>query len=1184
MDSLEQFYEDGDVDNELCGICDDVVIDRGVLDNCDHWFCFTCIDNWATITNLCPLCKKEFQLITCLPVYDTTGNIASEDCSFSRDGDWCIQGQNNTLSFPSYYIDEDAVKCLDDDGCKIKNALSITDEDLTLDTSIACDSCDIWYHAFCVGFDPERGSSENSWLCPRCVTDETAHKSDCVLSKNINDNSTLKDGIGWISDPNFSSKVSVSVDDDGETAVVVSIIEAPCETNSSASEIDINLKTSTNVTKYDEQLEDSAVCRSDPCASSNASVLQTDDGVTNVVVPLIECDNMEHFNTDRKAETSLSDTSACEAKFELPVDNECSQPVGDYPNDMISKPIDLDEDIHDTSGANDQNSSSKHDGKTNLDIVERHLQHTGSSDVLRVSLEDCQVNATDPSCSNINKRKIEMNTETQVKKAKVDGKSLVAHSKWISKSNLHKNDMFLNASPTKSNPPNIMSIVREDNSTTKSLRLKKIMRRDRANEDSFQKLREEIKEVARDKTSTTKNIFNDFEGKLLSAFRAAVVKPKEESNGRNVPSSLNVKKNLLQKGKAREKLTKKIYGTSNGKRRRAWDREWEVEFWKYRCNKKSKPEKNETLSSVLDILKKAINGYLNDSKTEEQDEENSILSRVYIADTSLFPRKDDIKPLSAMGESSETTSSCSIEKKPILKKSSTISLTSEQTGSRKNVQSSDKEMNSQTDLSKIDKKKWAMEILARKNASSNMSSSAGEEEDKSALKGKYPLLAQLPMEMRPVPEPSRHNKVPLSVRQAQLYRITEHFLKATNQTVIRKTADTELAIADAVNTERGIFEKSSSKVVYVNLCAQALSQKSVKPSSSEPVTSSHSTPIVKVNNQAVEEALKLAGLSSDSPPNSPCIPMKLYHDAENSSNEYQNPTDIDSCKGLSSSVEEALKLAGLSSDSPPNSPCAPMEQYPNAENTSNEFENPHDEDSCKDLSISMEENYDELTEMPKEHIEVSEPGAALSTPKCDNANTIVTCKDEVHSEGKMEDSKEIRLKKICIPATKICEEASLKESENNNGQSLAADEIKEESVSACQGDNLQSKNGAKIGGNNIDCKADSGTRGEKVLPAHSLASENVVEEKAELTSENTSDQHKTVARKVEAYVKEHIRPLCKSGVITVEEYRWAVGKTTDKVMKYHHKAKDAKFLIKEGEKVKKLAEQYAEAAQKRKES
>lgn len=65
------------------------------------------------------------------------------------------------------------------------------------------------------------------------------------------------------------------------------------------------------------------------------------------------------------------------------------------------------------------------------------------------------------------------------------------------------------------------------------------------------------------------------------------------------------------------------------------------------------------------------------------------------------------------------------------------------------------------------------------------------------------------------------------------------------------------------------------------------------------------------------------------------------------------------------------------------------------------------------------------------------------------------------------------------------------------------------------------------------------------------------------------------------FVKENIRPLCKIGVITVEQYRWAVAKTTDKVMKYHSDAKNANFLIKEGDKVKKLALQYVEAAQRK---
>lgn len=46
----------------------------------------------------------------------------------------------------------------------------------------------------------------------------------------------------------------------------------------------------------------------------------------------------------------------------------------------------------------------------------------------------------------------------------------------------------------------------------------------------------------------------------------------------------------------------------------------------------------------------------------------------------------------------------------------------------------------------------------------------------------------------------------------------------------------------------------------------------------------------------------------------------------------------------------------------------------------------------------------------------------------------------------------------------------------------------------------------------------------------------------------------------------------------MEQYRWAVTKATEKVMKYHSKAKSANFLIKEGDKIKKLAEQYVETA------
>ncbi|TQD71360.1 hypothetical protein C1H46_043104 [Malus baccata] len=117
-------------------------------------------------------------------LYDTIGSSKADEDSTYSDDDWCIEGTNNTLSFPSYYIDENAVTCLDGDGCKIRSGSVAIEGDSNLDTSIACDSCELWYHAFCVGFDAE-GTSESTWLCPRCVVDEMTKKIRCRFSPEV---------------------------------------------------------------------------------------------------------------------------------------------------------------------------------------------------------------------------------------------------------------------------------------------------------------------------------------------------------------------------------------------------------------------------------------------------------------------------------------------------------------------------------------------------------------------------------------------------------------------------------------------------------------------------------------------------------------------------------------------------------------------------------------------------------------------------------------------------------------------------------------------------------------------------------------------------------------------------------------------------------------------------------------
>ncbi|KAJ6341655.1 hypothetical protein OIU78_009749 [Salix suchowensis] len=130
---------------------------------------------------------------------------------------------------------------------------------------------------------------------------------------------------------------------------------------------------------------------------------------------------------------------------------------------------------------------------------------------------------------------------------------------------------------THQNPPDKSSKEREN---AAGLRVKKIMRRaveDKESSVVVQKLRKEIREAVRNRSSAEIGE-NLFDPKLLAAFRTAVAGSTAEPVKKLPPSSMKAKKSLLQKGKVRENLTKKIYGDSNGRRKRAWDRDCDVEF------------------------------------------------------------------------------------------------------------------------------------------------------------------------------------------------------------------------------------------------------------------------------------------------------------------------------------------------------------------------------------------------------------------------------------------------------------------------------------------------------------------------------------------------------------------------------------------------------------------------------
>ncbi|CAJ2676428.1 unnamed protein product [Trifolium pratense] len=1258
-----------DVEGERCGICMDMVIDRGVLDCCQHWFCFVCIDNWASITNLCPLCQNEFQLITCVPVYDTIGSNKVEDGSLfgDDDDDWSIEGETNSLAFPSYYIDENAVTCLDGDGCKIRNGLASIEGDSGLDTSIACDSCDIWYHAFCVGFDTE-GTSESTWLCPRCVVDEVS-KEEAIKEATLEcnpDNNNIKCHV------EDSRLVSVSIADTGETAVVVSMLDRnkwvpeTSERSQLPPEVDLLTESCNLMSQKNNQLQGTEKTTMSPIMEGEKLELSLAHNMScnptsksSVLNDLKKSDNgtrceLSSFDGVKLFDESNVKTSPC--KIESDMGLHLGLSVGSFLSvDNVNKSKTQDQATNVPCSSPEEFLLKGDEIETNA--CEDNARVTGRKRKhVDFSHEQVHIKVDEDA-------KPELSAEASQKKIRAAASQMISANDSVDAqlSDKTKKSPVLKHSPTKETvASDIMNIVKgtkrrlskglagtnasgklaEKKENMAGLRVKKIMKRgsdDGESSSLVQNLRKEIREAVRNKSSINFGE-NHFDKNLLEAFRAAITGPKTELVNKLSPSALKARKSMLQKGKVRENLTRKIFASSNGRRKRAWDRDCEIEFWKYRCTRASKPEKIETLKSVLDLLRKSSENPESEQAPERQ-AKNPILSRLYIADTSVFPRKADVKPFSEQTKQNNSsakgpnqsldiktikatevnnllskTSVCSSEKKvdkkivrgPVGK----VHLSSHSEGtpvsSSAGAKVGTKESGLKSDSMKTDKRKWALEVLARKTAVASSNTANESQEDDAIFKGNYPLLAQLPTDMRPVLAPCRHNKIPLSVRQTQLYRLTERLLRNTNLTIIHRTAHTELAVADAINIEKEVADRSNSKLVYQNLCSQELLRRTnnttsnvdtdTSPPTSSPVHTDQSelntddlssdpaahTDQSELNTDdlstdpAVQIALQNAGLLSDSPPSSPHKNKEIHNE-----NEMSGPDDIlelDSHPELDiyGDFEYDLEEDDYIGASVTNIPNITQEQSePKVKlvfSTTSLKKTNNASDSADIMGSGNNEVPGDASRSPNCHsdavhrdstidAEIGQPSASSGLQPCEGAVEPVDSEfEELYGPDKEPLIKKFPDGELLSPHGEGKTET---QSENNDCHK------EEEQVL----DKLE--NGAEFRNGNLAENASVSTITDK---------SNVSGTGENFQKKEQSNNENQVAKKVEAYIKEHIRPLCKSGVISAEQYRWAVAKTTDKVMKYHCKSKNANFLIKEGEKVKKLAEQYVETAQQNRKS
>ncbi|KAG8055612.1 hypothetical protein GUJ93_ZPchr0001g32365 [Zizania palustris] len=1204
MNNLEEYA----FEKESCGICRDIVIDRGVLDCCQHWFCYTCIDNWSAITNRCPLCKSEFQGITCTSVYGTTGANSEDTYSLiSGDDDWYGQGESNTLSFPSYYIDAEAVVCLDDGDCKIRSGFLAVEDDSTFDTSIACDSCDLWYHAICVGFNPEM-ASEDSWLCPRCVPTEVKPKEDAILKEHFSGDCLIGSDRTNI-DELFSGRVSVSVADEGETALVVSMVGIHSEIVDGPSETSLGLKaeqegfSSNSYPSYPKDEPTERPLEFSPIHESATTLFSSEKGyMSNVQLEVPQ--NMPSCSLlpSSKVAENLGEESALfrnNGRSTVINSPELSSPAAKTARST-------DRDVIDEGAAQQMGSAlhvqlpSMHDGQYISDMDEVKYKEPG----------DEISHPAKRARSEVPEQEIHLMGNTGVSPTDCHTASSVAKAAVGDMPEFIRSDKSI---------PDIMSIVEGEDyrgdpgrelakpvgrraGERPGLRVKKIFRKEEGKKSSavVQKLQQEIREVVRETGTTILEKDNAFDEKLLIAFRAAIGKSADKPGEITNPSLIRTRRALLQKGKIRENLTKKLYRTSMGKRRSAWHRDWEVEFWKHRCSPGINPEKIETLQSVLQLLKKSSEMDKEIARDKKGVNSNSILSRVYLADASVVPRKGDVKPLSALAVSppldknsqvransskapnrpTPGTETIKISSPNSTGKSLSSSILSKEETSRRenrNSQATPNQQNQSAGDIKQDKRKWALEILARKNASSITSKDNFEGVDD--LKGNYFLLAQLPVDMRPQLPTGRHNKVPISVRQAQLYRIAEHYLQKAKLVVIRRCADTELAIADAVNIEKDIYERSSSKSVYVNLCSQVTRQSAKGNSENDasnltekteldngPISQQVSTEnsnicisdTVKseivgdlaleqtVGFNSVEEALKMAGLL-DSPPNSP---ERKATSIEGDCN-FMCIADLDSepSKNLQSTSDSMVRDTSSLKDADDSSVLIDLHDV-NGQNL-------HTMASCQQPKYNCDEHQKLIPR--RETTDATANKTSSVNSNASNKEIVADTNRPDEGTGHIGDPKEIK-----VPASDLCNQSCQADSFLTEGEAIS----KTLNLDSTK-DKLSSESVA-LNNRLLD--------GDK-LSTHPAQSGDDSKKPARDPNNNKSDSSGSICKKVEVFVKENIRPLCKSGVISVEQYRWAVAKTTEKVMKYHSDAKNANFLIKEGDKVKKLALQYVEASQ-----
>lgn len=122
--------------------------------SCSHnTFCYSCIRNWAEVTNTCPLCKLRFGIIIkCRCVEDDI--IPGTEYELVEDKNMKLTQPNPSLA--DFFREIRCVVCGSD-----------MDENIML----LCDECDKGFHTTCIGLD--HIPNLEMWYCDQCILQQS---------------------------------------------------------------------------------------------------------------------------------------------------------------------------------------------------------------------------------------------------------------------------------------------------------------------------------------------------------------------------------------------------------------------------------------------------------------------------------------------------------------------------------------------------------------------------------------------------------------------------------------------------------------------------------------------------------------------------------------------------------------------------------------------------------------------------------------------------------------------------------------------------------------------------------------------------------------------------------------------------------------------------------------------------